>query len=865
MLHRSRPSPSPPSFQPYTHQSALEVAQQFGMAPAQGLSPSAVQEALLRHGPNIIQSTAVSWWHLLGRQFRSPFIFLLLGASLLALSLQEYIDALMIFLFVGINVALGFFQEYRSQKTIQALRHFIVARVRVRRQGEVINLPTEELVPGDVILVGPGDIIPADMRFIDTEQIMLDESILTGESASVIKNDQALARSTSDVFAARNIGFAGTTVVSGQGQGIVIATGPRTTVGGIVDLSVQAERPGSLEKGINQLSVFILRLVAVTLVIIFIVNAFITKERTSIPELVIFLIALAVSVIPEALPTVIAFSLSRGALRLAHKQVVVKKLTAIEELGSIQILCTDKTGTITENKLMVADIYGQEPDKVLFYGSLGSSPLPTSRPATSRLLDPHLTPPPVNAFDQAIFQHLEAIQQEDLQHFTLVDEIPFDPERRRNTVLVRRDQEYEIIVRGAPEAIMPLCKLSENFSLTVLQQWIAAQGKQGRRVFAVASKVVALHATKHLSTEEINLRLRGLISLADPLKPTSKKAIQRAKALGVSIKILTGDSREVAGAVAYQVGLISSPDQVITGNELELLSSEEKHIIVDKQAVFARVSPRQKYEIIKLLQEKYAVGFLGEGINDAPALSQADVGITVQGAADVSVNATDIVLLNKSLLVIIEGIKQGRIIFSNIIKYINATLASNIGNFYALALASFVIDFLPLLPVQILLINLLSDFPMIAMATDNVDVKELQRPKRYHIKDVALLSLVLGLVSTVFDFIFFGLFYRLSPAVLQTNWFIGSILTELFFLFSIRTRFVFFKAQWPSVTLASLSVLALLTTLILPFTSLGHTFFHLVTPTVPHLSLILLIVLTYFIVTEGAKAMYYRSIDVPVS
>lgn len=358
--------------------------------------------------------------------------------------------------------------------------------------------------------------------------------------------------------------------------------------------------------------------------------------------------------------------------------------------------------------------------------------------------------------------------------------------------------------------------------------------------------------------EEKNLTLVGLLSFVDPIKPSAKKAVEQAEKLGVKIKILTGDSQEVAGAVAYQIGLIKKTTDVITGEILDNLPDEEKTLAVEKNSVFARVSPDQKYNIIKLLQENNEVGFLGEGINDAPALKIANVGLVVDSASDIARESTDIILLKKSLEVIIDGIKEGRKVFANTIKYIKATLASNFGNFFAVATASLLIDYLPMLPLQILLLNLLSDFPMIAIATDNVDSQELQKPKSYNLKEIAFLATVLGIVSTVFDFIFFAMFYRIGPAVLQTNWFIGSILTELILLFSIRTKFIFFKAKPPSRILYWLSGLAILVTVILPFTGFGQTVFKFTRPQANQLWLIFGLVICYFIITEIVKHFYYR-------
>jgi Mg2+-importing ATPase len=386
------------------------------------------------------------------------------------------------------------------------------------------------------------------------------------------------------------------------------------------------------------------------------------------------------------------------------------------------------------------------------------------------------------------------------------------------------------------------------------------EGKKGKRVIAIGKKTITSKVA-NLIDEENGLELVGLVSFVDSLKKTAQAAIKEAEVLGVQIKILTGDSRDVAGAIAFQTGLIADPSDVLTGDQFDRLPIVKQHEAVSSYSVFARVTPEQKQKIIKLLQEKYEVGFLGEGINDAPALKAANVAIVVQGASDIAREAADIVLLHKSLHVVISGIKEGREIFGNTAKYVKITLASNFGNFYTLAITSLFINFLPLLPLQILLINLLTDFPMIAIATDSIDIDYLKRPRNYDVKEIALFATVMGIVSSVIDFLFFVLFYRISPSVLQTNWFIGSVLTELVFLFSTRTKLPVLKSTTPSMPLVILSSLAFVTAIVIPFTSLGHSLFEFKSPSMHYLGLVLLLTGSYFIATEVIKLLYYRFVN----
>lgn len=833
----------------YTIKNTDEILEEYGADPNKGLSSAGVKQRLEKYGFNEITIKAVHWWQILSRQFKSPFIYLLIGAAILAFALREIIDAIMILLFLFVNAALGFYQEFRSEHTLRLLKKYTASYVKVMRGGKEIACAAEEIVPGDIIVLETGDKIPADVRFLDVYNTTVDESILTGESAPVNKTNDILTDVAKDYYQALNLGFSGTIVVSGKAKAVALATGKRAVLGRITRLEVETRRVSSFEKGIASFSSFILKLVLATLVLVFLAHIFF-KQGVDFITLTIFSIALAVSVIPEALPVVTTFSLSRGALRLAKKKVVVKRLSAIEDLGGIEILCVDKTGTLTENSLTVAEIYPDSSPDTLIYANLSASSLEKNK------LEP---------FDIALWKHLPKEHRKRVSQCKRIMDMPFDPGRRRNLILVAKENKLELIVRGAPEEIL---KLTSNISAAEkksISRWISQQGAQGRRVLAVAKKEITRDGSElkniNLKEEETGLTFLGVIAFLDPIKPSAFEAVKQAEELGVKIIIITGDSKETAGAVARQIGLVASPEDVISAEELEAMRLPEQLMAVEKYKVFARVSPEQKYNIIRLLQEKYEVGFLGEGINDAPALKIAGVSLVVQSASDIARDAADIVLLQKNLKVILDGIKEGREVFTNTTKYIKATLASNFGNFYAVAIASLLIDYLPMLPVQILLLNLLSDFPMIAISTDTVDKKEISSPKKYNAKDIILVAIILGIVSTVFDFIFFGIFYRISPQVLQTNWFMGSIFTELLLLFSIRSRGFFLRAQRPSAAVIWLTALAFIATAIIPFTAVGQELFKFIRPTIHHLLIIISIAAAYLFCNEIVKLLYYKSFN----
>jgi Mg2+-importing ATPase len=555
-----------------------------------------------------------------------------------------------------------------------------------------------------------------------------------------------------------------------------------------------------------------------------------------------------VSVIPEALPLETTFSLARSAKRLAKRKVIVKRLSAIEDLGGIEILCCDKTGTLTENMLTIVNTYSDNNEQTIWLANLASSF------ELKKKIEP---------FDIALDKGLNSEQKKKITKVVKISEESFDPKTRKNSVLVKDGDKTFLIIRGATEAVVSSCSDLDKKTKDNIDDWTSREGKQGHRVLAIIYKEINVTEKNsefyNKELEKNDFTFSGIISFVDPIKKSSFSAVKQAKNLGVKIIIITGDSPEVAGAVANEIGLIDSLGKVITGEKWQTASQKTREKYLEIYSVFARVSPEEKFAIIEALRKRYMIGFLGEGINDAPALKIAGVSLVVDSAADIAREAADIILLKKNLDVIIDGIKEGRQVFANTTKYIKSTLASNFGNFFAVAIASLMIDFLPMLPIQILLVNLLSDAPMISISTDTVEASELKSPKKYQTKEIIIIAIILGLVSTVFDFIFFDLFYRISPEVLQTNWFIGSVLTELVLLFSIRTKSLFIKSLRPSKSIIWLSLMTFILTIGLPFTVFGQKVFKFVAPTPSHLMLILSLVIIYFIISEIVKLLYYKT------
>ncbi len=831
----------------FATQTEAEVFDELNSS-VEGLSEKEVKKRQIKHGPNELKSDRMTPFKILLRQLRSPFIYLLLFAAFIAILMGEIVDGILVVVFVLINTILSFVQEYHSERTLIFLKKYIKANAKVRRNGVETLIDTRDLVPGDLLIVETGDVVPADIRLIEINNLSVDESVITGESVPINKKVVALKKLPQSAIGCDNIVFSATTITSGKGIGIVISIGSSALIGEMARLTTETKRVSTFEKGISHFSSFILRMISFIVVLLFITNILIKGDNTNFPELVLFCVALTVGVIPEALPVVTTLSFSRGAIRLARRKVVVRRLSAVEDLGSIEVLCTDKTGTITENSLKVFKLNAKNKNHCLRGAALAASFLGEGESE------------PNNAFDIAIWGAVSKQIKGYVKRSRRIFELPFDPKRRHNSVLVENGGKQWIIVRGAPESILPLCLgLNEN-QITQLNNWLINEGQNGRRVIAVAEKETRSIKSYKIADEK-NVKFIGFISFNDPIKKTTRSAISQANKLNVQVKILTGDSKEVAGAVAKEIGLIADSNDVITGDELMSMTLIKRQAAVERYAVFARVTPEQKHKIIALLQKKYEVGFLGEGINDAPALKLANVALAVNGASDIAREASDIILLNPSLSVIIEGIKCGREIFANTVKYLKITLISNFGNFYAIAIASLIIAYLPMLPVQILLLNLLSDFPMIAIAMDTVDRSELRRPRTYNIREVVLMAIILGLVSTVFDFIFFALFINREPAILQTGWFIGSVVTELALIYSIRTRVVFWRAKFPSFILLFLSISAIAVAVILPFTSFGQELFRFAVLRVGDFIMIGIVMVAYFVCTEIIKRQYYRKVE----
>lgn len=792
-----------------------------------GLSSHEAAKRLLTYGKNALPQPKYRFLKLLGRQFKGIFNILLIIAGFVTLFLGGGIDAAFLFLFVFLSISLSLYQEHKSNAAADTLRSYLVRTITVRRDNVDVEVSIDDLVPGDILKLESGDIVPADAVIRHTTSLQVDETTFTGESVPVTK-----VATQSDSYSDENMLLQGVVIIRGAAFVEVIATGINTKLAGIAKTVSEVQSESELNKGLDRISRFIMKVTVITLTFVVIANIFIDGNSTDIPALLVFAIALAVSVIPEALPLVMTFALSHNAVKLAKKNVIVKRLSSVQDLGTIEVLCSDKTGTITENHLVFSNVFKNSASQY--------HPLVLSRLASHDLDEAHPEP-----FDRATNEVLDEAMRKEVASFELLEEEAFDPKERSNGSVVKQRGRTLHIRRGSPEYFIEKGIVAKE----AVAAWIEAEEVQGRRILGVSYDA------------GFGPIFGGMISFTDQLKPTTIATIAAARELNVAITIITGDSKRVAEAVGREIGLVTEADEVIEANDFFLLPPHEQHERVAKIRVFARTTPDHKLEIIELLKHQFTVGFLGEGINDAPALKAAHVSMVVQSASDVARETADIILVKSDLGVIIEGIRFGRETYTNILKYIRATLVSNFGNFYAVAIGSLFISFLPMLPKQLLLLNLLSDFPMLAIAFDRVGREEVARPQRYDFRALYIMFITLGLVSTAFDFMYFALFYRISPEVLQTNWFIASALTEILLVFSIRSMLPIEKAGRPANVIIWLSVLAFAAALIIPVFPPTARFFEFNQPSLQHLIIIVTLALLYLATTELVKRPLVRFLN----
>ncbi len=827
-----------------------------------GLASRQASQRLAEQGPNEVDpARTAAALHLLAHQFSSPLVLILVLAALVSLFLRNWADAGIILAIVLGSTALGFSQEYRASAALALLRERLALSARVWRDGRLQELPARQLVRGDLVALSAGNLVPADGVLLEARDLMLSEASLTGESFPVEKQAIAatLALATSAVApeppdatqaapARDHQVFLGTSVRSGSGLMLVTATGRDTAVGAIAaDLRV-APAPSEFERGIAEFGALLLRVMVLMVLLVLLVN---TAQGRAPLDALLFAVALAVGLSPELLPAIVSVTLAHGARAMAAQGVLVRRLEAIEDLGSIDILCADKTGTLTEGRLELLaarDPQGRESRTVFELA----------------VLNANLETGIANPLDRAIVAAGEAAHV-DIGDLTKVDEIPYDFERKRLTIVVQRAGaagRHELVTKGAFDNVLGACAAwrvdgvitaLDDAARTLLRERFRAGGEAGLRVLGVATQMHAAQA-RYERGDEAAMCFEGFLEFTDPPKAGVQATLHRLMGLGIHVKVITGDNRHVAQYLARTVGLASH--RVLTGAQVAAMRDEALWHRAPRIDVFAEIEPQQKERIVRALQHAgHAVGFLGDGINDAPALHAADVGISVQGATDVARESADVVLLRSDLELLHQGVQLGRRAFANTLKYIAITTSANFGNMVSMALAAPLLPFLPLAPKQILLNNFLSDLPSMAIATDNVDAEQLRRPQRWHLAQVRRFMLVFGLISSAFDLLAFALlfwFFAAGAALFQTAWFVISLLTELAVVMVLRTRRTAWKSQ-PGRLLTGATLLVAAAALLLPYSGALAELFGFVPVPAPLMLASLAIVASYIALTEWAK------------
>ncbi|PSL31429.1 magnesium-translocating P-type ATPase [Dyadobacter jiangsuensis] len=847
----------------------------------EGITKVTADERLLKFGRNEVQhQKAATWYKQLLHSFINPFISILLAISAISFVIdvwlppteeRDYKTVIVVGIMVIVSALLRFVQEYRSSKAAEVLKSMVKTTASVLRKFRgKIELPIEELAPGDIVFLSAGDMVPADCRITRSKDLFVSESMLTGEALPVEKNHLAIRDADKmRPIDLNNLAFMGTNVVSGSAMAVVVATGSGTYLGNI-SKSITSERPEtSFDKGINKISFLLIRFMLIMVPVIFVMNGLV---KGNWGEALLFAIAVAVGLTPEMLPMIVTANLAKGAMNMSKRKVIVKRLNSIQNIGAMDVLCTDKTGTLTIDKIVLEkhlNVFGDEDDEVLKWAYLNSF---------------HQTGLK-NLLDQAILDHAELhnyLAAE--EHYRKVDELPFDFQRRRMSVILKmHNGKHLLICKGAVEEMLELCSsafdpgedrslhvendriiaMDETMRRTVLQT-SGKMNEQGLRVLLVAIREFnGTHPLTYSLNDERDLTLTGFIGFLDPAKPSARPAIEALQKLGVSIRVLTGDNATVTRKICSDIGIPVS--EIIDGAELEQMSDELLAGKIDAVSVFAKLTPIQKVRVVKLLRSNgHTVGFLGDGINDAAALKEADVGISVDTAVDIAKESADIILLEKDLLVLRKGVIYGRRTFGNIIKYIKMTASSNFGNMFSMLGASAFLPFLPMLPVHLLVQNLLYDISQISIPWDQMDEEFLQKPKKWDANGVSRFMLLIGPISSIFDFVTFAVMFFVFKAnapqhqmLFQSGWFVEGLLSQTLVIHMIRTRKIPFIQSWAAAPVVALTSLVMVVGVLIPFSPFAGAL-RLTPLPAAYFPWLLGILISYCLLTQWVKGWFIK-------
>jgi Mg2+-importing ATPase len=814
-----------------------------------GLSSEEVEKRLKVFGYNeLVRKKRTAVIEFLSH-FKSPLVIILLIAGFISGFFGEIVNTTIIFSIVVFSVVLDFCQEYRAGRAAEMLKQRVATTATVLRDGVKQEVRLAEIVPGDIIYLSAGDIVPADARVITAKDLFVNQSALTGESFPVEKIAQPLKSFDPSITEWSNYLFMGTSVVSGTATAVVVKTGSLTEYGKIAKRLVERETETEFQRGIKSFGYMIMQVTFLLVMFVFFVNALYMR---SVLDSLLFAVALAVGLTPELLPMIISVNLSKGAVSMAKKGVIVKRLAAIQNFGNMDVLCTDKTGTLTENKIKLVlhvDLNGEENDKILLYSYLNS------------YFQAGLKSP----LDEAILNFKDII---DVKNYRKIDEVPFDFVRKRLSVVVECQNQRFIITKGAPEEIAKICAyyevgdiiadITDEVLMKIEHKYIELSA-EGYRVLAVAYKRLREDKSTYTVGDEKEMVFLGFIAFLDPPKETAREALQLLKNANIELKILTGDNELVTRKVCEYLGF--DIKGIVTGSEIAQMHDDALARVVEEANVFCRVTPAQKDRIINALKNNgHVVGFLGDGINDAPSLKTADVGISVNNAVDVAKESADIILLQNDLRVLYDGVLEGRKTFGNTMKYIMMGVSSNFGNMFSVAGASLFLPFLPMLPIQILLNNLLYDFSQSTIPTDEVDHEYVEKPKRLDTRFIKRFMVFLGPVSSLFDFLTFFVMlfiFNASEQLFQTAWFTESLISQTLVVFVIRTRGSPFWKSKPSKLLLSSSIAIVIFALVLPYTLLGEIF-KFVKPPITFYIALATILSAYIALAEIIKSWFYK-------
>ncbi len=781
-------------------------------------------------------------------KFLNPLVIVLLIICVFSLFFGEKISAIIVFLMAIMSVFLAFFQEFRAGKEAEKLSEMVRATATIYRNGRPKEIKIREIVPGDIVDLFAGDMIPADLRIISSKDLFINQASLTGESFPIEKIADPIQSKDTSISAQLNIAFMGSSVVSGTALGVIIKTGIATQFGELSRKLTTIKIQTSFDKGVYKFTWLMIRTMMFMVLFIFAINAF---RRGNLIESLMFSLGVAVGLTPEMLPMLVAMNLSKGAIAMSKKQVIVKHLNSIQNLGAMDVLCTDKTGTLTMDKIVLekhCDVVRKEDNSVLQLAYINSFYQTGLK----------------NLLDRAILKY----QKLTVENFKKIDEIPFDFSSRIMSVVVEMNNAHKIISKGAPEEIFKRCARYElDGELLEVEPWLLTDLKEeydrlsaeGFRVLAIAYKDIENKKGVYSKDDEKDLILKGYVAFLDPPKPTVRRAIIALNKLGIEFKVLTGDNELVTRKICNEVGL--NVTGLVTGDTVDSMRDWELKNLVEKTNVFARLSPLQKERVIRALHEnKHIVGYLGDGINDAPALKTSDVGISVNNAVDIAKESADIILLRKSLMVLEDGVIEGRKTFGNIVKYIKMGSSSNFGNMFSMAGGSIFLPFLPMLPIQILLNNFLYDLSQIAIPTDEVDKEYLIKPQPWNVQYIKKFMVIIGPISSIYDFLTYGVMlfiFHSSAALFHTGWFIESLCTQTLVIHVIRTGKIPFLESRPSKFLIFTSIFIVTLGIIIPFSPLAKAF-GFVAPPAGFFIALFLMVTTYLFLVQAVKVWFIK-------